>query len=363
MKVATVVGARPQFVKAAPVSRAFGAAGVDEVLVHTGQHYDGGMSDVFFAELGLPAPRHHLGVGSGSHGVQTARMLRAVEAVLRHERPDWTLVYGDTNSTLAGALASVKLGVPVAHVEAGLRSFDRRMPEELNRIVTDRVARLLFAPTPAAVQNLAREGICGAWVHRVGDVMLDACRMFGPLAERSCDVLERLALDPRRFALVTVHRASNTDDPRTLGVIVAALARLAESLRVVFPVHPRTREAMVRHGLEARLRGPGVALLPPVGYLESTVLQRAAAVVVTDSGGMQKEAFFHGTPCVTLRETTEWPELVELGWNVLVPPHDPATIAGAVLRAAGGPRPSRASTDALYGSGEAARRIAEVLVG
>ncbi|HFE52419.1 MAG TPA: UDP-N-acetylglucosamine 2-epimerase (non-hydrolyzing), partial [Bacteroidetes bacterium] len=314
-KVLSVVGARPQFIKAAPVSRALRRK-FHEVLVHTGQHYNADMSDVFFRDLDLPEPDVHLGVGSGTHAWQTGEMMVRLEKVLLEERPDVVLVYGDTNSTLAGALVASKLTVPLAHVEAGLRSYNRSMPEEINRVLTDRVSQFLFCPTQRAVENLRREGI-EEGVYRVGDVMLDAARQFSQLADERVDILERLGLREKEYVLVTVHRAANTDDPGRLRAIVEALLRI--QTLVVFPIHPRTEKALTQFGLREELReAPHVFDLSPVSYLENLQLERAAAKILTDSGGIQKEAYFFGIPCITLREETEWVETVEDGWNVLV---------------------------------------------
>jgi UDP-GlcNAc3NAcA epimerase len=357
VKVLTVVGARPQFIKASVVSNALAAEGVTEMIVHTGQHYDPGMSEVFFRELGIPQPAYNLHVGSASHGAQTGRMLQELETVILSESPDWVLVYGDTNSTLAGALAASKLHVPVAHVEAGLRSFNRRMPEEINRVVTDHLSDLLLTPTAGADQNLAAEGIHSDRVVRVGDVMFDASLHFGRKAEHESDVLARLSLAGRDFVVATFHRAENTDDPLRLGAITAALKELGDSLPVVLPLHPRTEEAMRAAGLEWTAGG-GVKVIPPVGYLDMLMLQRAAVLVVTDSGGMQKEAYFSGTPCVTLRDETEWTELVELGWNRLAPTHSVESLReafGGMLSAGPG------RTGRPYGTGDAAARTVRVL--
>jgi UDP-GlcNAc3NAcA epimerase len=318
-RLVTVVGARPQFVKAAAVSHELRRRGdIEELLVHTGQHYDGNMSDVFFDELDIPAPDRHLGIGGGTHGAMTGRMLEAVEGVLLDTAPDAVLVYGDTNSTMAGALAAVKLHIPVAHVEAGLRSFNRRMPEETNRVVTDHVATWLFAPTATAVENLRREGIAGSQVVRVGDVMYDAALVFGARADARSTAVRDLGLAREEFVLATVHRAENTDDGTRLRAIIDGLRVVAGELPVVLPVHPRTADAMRKASIDAE--SAGLRLVPPVGYLDMLALERAARLIVTDSGGVQKEAFFYEIPCVTLREETEWVELVELGWNRLVPP-------------------------------------------
>jgi len=348
VRVVSVVGARPQFIKCAPLSRALRAR-YDEVLVHTGQHYDPEMSDVFFEELRIPPPDHHLGVGSGSHAEQTGAMLVRIERVLLDERPDLVLVYGDTNSTLAGALAAAKLAIPVAHVEAGLRSFDRTMPEELNRVLTDHVSALLFCPTPTAVQNLAREGIREG-VRLTGDIMADALAFNRDLADATSTVLERLGLAPEGYLVLTVHRASNTDDPERLKAILGAVGEV--DLSVVFPVHPRTRHALAQNGIALP---ENVIAVEPQGYLDMLRLMGAARRILTDSGGVQKEAYLLGVPCITLRDTTEWVETVELGWNVLVGV-SPAAIIAAVERLA----PTR-ERPPVYGDGRAAGAIVDAI--
>ncbi|MBX6323223.1 MAG: UDP-N-acetylglucosamine 2-epimerase (non-hydrolyzing), partial [Rhodospirillaceae bacterium] len=313
MKLLSVVGARPQFVKAAVLSRALAAGGgLREVMVHTGQHFDDEMSAVFFRELSIPAPAYELGVHGGGHGAMTGRMLAALEPVIEAEAPDLVLVYGDTNSTLAGALAAAKLHVPVAHVEAGLRSFNRRMPEEVNRVLTDHASDLLFCPTAAAVENLRREGIVGG-VHWVGDVMYDAALFAGARARAESDIVTRLGLDDGGYALATVHRAENTDDEARLRRVVACLRAQVRERPVVLPLHPRTRQAAERFGIDL----DGLLVCPPLGYLDMARLLQGAALVLTDSGGLQKEAYFHRVPCVTLRDETEWVETVECGWNRL----------------------------------------------
>ena len=359
MSIVSVVGARPQFIKAAVVSRALRVLpGVAHRLVHTGQHYDANMSAVFFEELALPQPDCDLGIGSGPHGAQTGRMLAAVEQVLIAERPDWVLVYGDTNSTVAGALAAAKLHVPVAHVEAGLRSFNRRMPEEINRVLTDHASDLLLAPTRTAVAHLLAEGIPAEGVHLVGDVMFDAARFYADrVARRSC-VLERVGVEPKRYVLATAHRAENTDDPVRLSALWDGLALVADDLPVVAPLHPRTRAALARAGALGRLCR-ALKLVDPVGYLDMVMLEQQAAVIATDSGGVQKEAFFYGVPCVTLRAETEWVELVELGWARLQPPTSAEAVAGAVRAALG----TRGQPAAPYGDGHAGSRIAALLTG
>jgi len=350
MHVMTVVGARPQFIKAAPVCFALREAGVRETLVHTGQHYDDRMSDVFFREMGIPAPDHHLGVGSGPHGRQTAAMLAAVEDLALCLRPDLMLVYGDTNSTLAGALAAAKLGIPIAHVEAGLRSYNRTMPEETNRVLTDHCATLLFCPTRRAVDNLAAESIRRG-VHLVGDTMYDAMRRFLPLAEERSDVMVRLGLAEKAFLLATLHRPYNVDDPKALGEIFKAFGRL--DLPVVFPVHPRTLARIADFGMDVP---PGVRAVEPVGYLDMLVLLHRAAMVLTDSGGVQKEACFAGTPCVTLRPETEWVETVEAGWNRLAWGGAETILAAVEAQATPPDQPLLA-----YGDGRAAEKVASAL--
>ena len=360
MKLLTVVGARPQFIKAAAFSRVARRRHT-EILVHTGQHYDPQLSDVFFEELQLPRPDHHLGVGSGTHGRQTALMLERLEAVMQNESPDVVVVYGDTNSTLAGALAAAKLGLPVAHVEAGLRSFVRDMPEEINRIVTDHLATYLFAPTQNAVQNLLREGFVLSdqpqslpgdvgRVHQPGDIMFDALILHAPIAAERSRLLRDLRLDPGGFVLATVHRAANTDDPARLADIVDALAMLREP--VVLPLHPRTRAALMATDIEVE---PPVHVIEPVGYLDMLALEQAARMVITDSGGVQKEAYLLGVPCVTLREETEWVETLVAGWNVLAGA-DPERIVAAATRARPPGAPPR-----VFGDGCAAERMVAAL--
>ncbi|WOD12591.1 UDP-N-acetylglucosamine 2-epimerase (non-hydrolyzing) [Pseudomonas sp. NyZ704] len=315
-KIITIVGARPQFIKAAPVSRAFRASGkFEEKLLHTGQHFDTNMSDVFFDELEIPRPHFNLGIGGGQHGQNTGRMLEGIENILETERPDWVLVYGDTDSTLAGALAAVKLHIPVAHVEAGLRSFNKRMPEEINRKLTDHASDLLLTPNATAVDTLRAEGIAGHHVVNVGDVMFDAAILFGEQAERVSNILGTLGLQPQGFVLATVHRQENTDDPTRLANIFAGLA--AATMPVILPLHPRTRHRIQSFNIFVP---NNVKLIDPVGYLDMVMLEKSAALIATDSGGVQKEAYFHRVPCLTFRDETEWTELVDLGWNRLASP-------------------------------------------
>jgi UDP-GlcNAc3NAcA epimerase len=317
MKIVTIIGARPQFIKAAPLSRAIGehnkanpGTAIDEILVHTGQHYDDGMSAIFFRELEIPEPKHHLGIGSGNHGDQTGRMLMAIEKVLLDERPDWVLVYGDTNSTLAGALAAAKLHIPIAHVEAGLRSFNRRMPEEINRVVADHLSHLLLCPSETASANLQAEGITQG-VKVVGDVMADAV-LFAKEKTFQSPILKNLGLDPKGYLPGTVHRAENTDDANRLTDILSAFSDIDEP--IVFPVHPRTRKCLESTCYQAP---SNLKLLDPVGYFEMIALEQSARLILTDSGGIQKEAYWLEVPCITLRDETEWVETVEAGWNVL----------------------------------------------
>lgn len=311
MRVYTVVGARPQFIKAAVVSHALAAAGVEERIIHTGQHYDRQMNAVFFDELGIPAPAVNLDVGSGTHAVQTGAMMEGLEAYLNEApRPDWVLVYGDTNSTLAAALVAAKMHLPVAHVEAGLRSFNRRMPEEINRVVTDRLSRLLFCPTETARAHLAAEGMTRG-VHLTGDVMLDATRHFARRAAEQAPLAKLVPVAPGSYYLATVHRAENTDDPARLRGILDGLGRLGQP--VVMPLHPRTRSR-----LEGMTVPDGIRIIEPVSYLAMLTLVTHASRVLTDSGGLQKEAVWLGTPCITLREETEWVETLSGGWNRLV---------------------------------------------
>jgi UDP-N-acetylglucosamine 2-epimerase len=350
VKVVSIVGARPQFIKAAPVSRALRKAHT-EVLVHTGQHYDDNMSAVFFDELALPPPDYDLGVGSGPHGAQTGAMLARIEEVLLAEQPGWVLVYGDTNSTLAGALAAAKLHIPVAHVEAGLRSFNRAMPEEINRVVADHLSDLLFCPSQTAVDNLAAEGVTRG-VHLVGDVMAESLAFAAERARVRSTILERLELTEKHFLLATVHRAENTDDPVRLQNILVAFAQIRET--IVFPIHPRTRKALEALG-NPQSAIHNLQLLEPVGYLDMVRLEQSARMILTDSGGIQKEAYWLGVPCVTLRDETEWVETVQAGWNVLVGA-DTARILQAVRSFA-----PPADRPALYGQTGVADRIVETL--
>jgi UDP-N-acetylglucosamine 2-epimerase len=349
MKVATIVGARPQFIKAAAISPELRKRHA-EFLVHTGQHYDYEMSGIFFDGLDIPAPDVNLGVGSGPHGAQTGAMLEGIEEILLAERPDWLLIYGDTNSTLAGALAAAKVHVPVAHVEAGLRSFNRQMPEEINRVVADHLSDLLLCPSQIAIDNLAREGLRSK-AHLVGDVMLDVLNLAVKRADtHGTQLLQKRSVSPGSYLLLTLHRSENTDAPERLAAILQAINRIEEP--VLFPVHPRARKAI---STVQPAPGSHVRMIDPVGYFEMVTLARAARLVLTDSGGLQKEAYWLGVPCVTLRNETEWLETVEAGWNTLVGA-DPDRISAAVRSFA-----PPAARPGLYGDGHAATRCAELL--
>ncbi len=348
MKVVTVVGARPQFIKAAAFSRALRREH-EEVLVHTGQHYDPNLSGVFFQELEIPKPNHYLGVGSGSHGRMTGQMLERLEPVLEREAPDWVVVFGDANSTLAGALTAAKLHLPLAHVEAGLRSGDRSMPEEINRVVADHLADLLFAPTDAAMAHLAREGLA-ARARLTGDIMYDSLLQHLPLAEERSTLIQQLGLARGEYVLATAHRAANTDDLAAFERILDALALLDEP--VVFPMHPRARLALASSDLET---ASNVRVIEPVGYLDMLMLERNARVVITDSGGVQKEAYLLGVPAVSLREETEWEETLSSGWNVLAGT-DPQRIVEAARR----DRPQGEPAN-VFGDGHAAERMVQLL--
>ena len=353
MRITTVIGNRPQFVKAAAVSGRLREVG-KETTIHTGQHYDDALSAIFFEELGIPAPERQLGIGSGSNTDQTARMLAALGPELERERPDLVLVYGDTNSTLAGALAGAQAGVPVAHVEAGMRSFDRTMPEELNRVLVDHASDLLLCSTPVAVENLRRESAAGR-VELVGDVMADVALSFAPVAAQRSRALDHHGVEEGAYVLVTAHRAGNVDHPARLERLVEVLE--AVPFDTVFPVHPRTRARLAAApALRERLeRAPRLRLAPPLGYLDFLRLLSSARALVTDSGGAQKEAYVLGVPCVTLRDRTEWVETVEAGWNTLVG-LDVATALAALERPApAGERPE------LYGGGHAGERVRDLL--
>jgi UDP-GlcNAc3NAcA epimerase len=348
MKIVSIVGARPEFVQSAPVSKAVRRI-FDEILVHTGQHYDYQMSQTFFDEIGIPKPDYNLDVGSGSHAKQTAEILVRLEDVLLQEKPDLLIIRGDTNSTLAGALAASKLHIPIAHIEAGERSFDQRMPEEVNRLVADRLADIYFCASHSAVRHLNDEGIRKN-VFWVGDVMLDAMLANLPLAREKSKVLSRLGLEPKTYALVTIHRAANTDDPTRLESILYALSKVED--KIIFPAHPRTRGAIARLGKNF---SEHVQMIDPVGYYDMAVLEENARLIATDSGGVQREAYFLQVPCLTLRDETEWTETVEAGWNLLVGADEGKILAG--WRNISSP----IEHPPIFGDGKASEKITQLL--
>jgi UDP-GlcNAc3NAcA epimerase len=351
-RIVTIIGARPQFIKAAPVSRVLRREH-QEYLLHTGQHYDSNMSRLFFDELAMPLPDENLEIGSASHGQQTALMMIGIEKTLQRIKPDLVMVYGDTNSTLAGAVAASKLCIPLAHVEAGLRSFNRRMPEEINRLLTDKAADLLFCPTVTAAQHLKNEGI-EKGVHIPGDVMYDAALYFADLAQRKASLVKSLSLEEKSYLLITCHRPQNTDRKETLENIIDALIKCGR--KTVFPVHPRTRRFLEAFDLLAKVeRAANVMLIEPVGYLEMIQLERGAAKILTDSGGVQKEAYFYRVPCITLRDETEWVETVQDGWNVLV-----GSDKEKIVKAIRSFSPEHAQSN-HYGDGHASEKIVGVL--
>jgi UDP-GlcNAc3NAcA epimerase len=357
MKLVAVVGARPQFIKAATVSRAIRTCGnpdIKEQILHTGQHFDHNMSRVFFDQLDISQPHYNLGIANLPHGAMTGRMTEGIERVLLEDRPDWVLVYGDTNSTLAGALAAVKLQIPVAHVEAGMRSFNMRAPEEVNRVLTDRVSQLLFCSTDTAVDNLRRDGLTEG-VQQVGDVMYDATLYYQEVARLKYS-LATFGVEPGCYALCTIHRAENTEDPRRLQGILEAINTIADSTPLVLPLHPRTRAVLVQSG--GFRAAPGLRLIDPVSYLEMILLESHARAILTDSGGVQKEAYFHRVPCLTLRGETEWVETVELGWNVLCGAETTRILEAWSRLDRASARPEATP----YGDGHAADRIVRALL-
>jgi len=353
-KIVTIIGARPQFIKAAVVSRALRTfeTTAEEKIIHTGQHFDANMSDIFFEELDIPRPHFHLGVGGGTHAQNTGRMMEKIEAVLLEEKPSMVLVYGDTDSTLAGAVAAVKLHIPVAHVEAGLRSFNKKMPEEINRILTDHAADILFTPTATATTHALAEGIAKEKIQQVGDVMYDAALYYS--SKVNSDILGRLAIQSKQFILTTLHRAENVDDKNRLQQILNGLAK--SNMQVILPMHPRTKKRLQEFGL---LLPPNITIIEPTGYLEMIMLEKHAALIATDSGGVQKEAYFHKTPCVTMRDETEWVELVESGANILTGANEnkiEAAIQQSLLI------PQDIFSQPLYGNGDAGLLIAKAII-
>lgn len=354
----TVIGARPQFIKASVVSNMMkDITELHEIIVHTGQHYDENMSRVFFDDLNMEEPNYHLNISGGSHGVMTGKMLMGLEELMKVESPDIVLVYGDTNSTLAGALAAVKLHIPVAHVEAGLRSFNMKMPEEINRIITDRISTWLFPPTKQAVSHLLNEGVSEKNIVLVGDVMYDVALFHGERVDPEFGLLKGLNVSRGEYLLATIHRAENTDEVSRIKVIVNSLNKISDILTVVWPLHPRTRNVLHETGLINSI-SQNVKVLEPVGYLEMVQLEKYAKVIVTDSGGVQKEAFFYKVPCVTLRDETEWVELVESGWNKVVSPIDDEKVVEAIRLMIN----NKGHNVSPYGEGDAAEKIIKSLV-
>jgi UDP-GlcNAc3NAcA epimerase len=357
VKLCTIVGARPQFIKTAAVSRIIAlTAGLDEVIVHTGQHYDVNMSAQFFTELNIHEPAYHLNIGSFSHGKQTGMMLTEIENVLLQEKPDWVLVYGDTNSTLAGALAAAKLHIPIAHVEAGLRSFNRKMPEEINRVMADHLSTLLFAPTANAYQQLIKEGISADNIINIGDVMYDATLYYNEYNSRRVTIVDSLKLVKQSYVLVTIHRAENTDCETRLRNIVTALTAYSKTNNIIFPVHPRTRTALERFDMFETLN-QHIQMIEPVGFLDMLALEQYAKGIITDSGGVQKEAYFNHVPCITLRDETEWVELVDAGWNQLCSPEYPFSLFDYEMTKCEIKRHND-----FYGDGKASEKIIEALM-
>ena len=351
MKLISIVGARPQFIKHFPVSKAINECEfINEVLVHTGQHYDYGMSKIFFDEMGIPEPDYNLTVGSGLHGKQTAEMLTKIEEILIIEKPDWVMVYGDTNSTLAGALATSKLNIPMAHIEAGLRSFNREMPEEINRVITDHIADVLFCPTENSIKNLAFEGVTKG-VHLVGDVMFDALLYYISISEKYSNILKNHDLDSSEYFLVTLHRASNTDDINILQEIFSALRQL-DDIKFIFPCHPRTLKIIKNNKLSL---SDNIIIIEPVSYFDMLMLEKYASKILTDSGGVQKEAYLLAVPCITLRKETEWKETVKAGWNILTGANQENIIQAVREFQPSGKRPS------CFGNGEASQKIVKIL--
>lgn len=350
MKIVTIVGARPQFIKAAPVSKVLRKSH-DEVLIHTGQHYDENMSNIFFNELKIPKPDYNLEIGSGSHGMMTGRMLEKLEEIYLKEKPDFVLVYGDTNSTLAGALAASKLLIPVIHVEAGLRSFNKAMPEEQNRILTDHISELLLVPTGDAVKNLKNEGITKG-VYNVGDVMYDAVLMFKELAKSKIGLLDELGFNSGEYILTTIHRAENTNDINRLKSMIEALNESEE--KVILPLHPRTKKFVSDYGLSFN---ENIKVIDPIGYLEMLMLEENSKMIVTDSGGVQKEAYFMGKPCITMRDETEWVETVHSGWNVVV-----GTDKEKILHNVKNFKPCKVQ-EPIFGDGKASYKIFNIISG
>lgn len=356
MKIITVLGARPQFVKSAVVSAECDRQGVEEIIIHTGQHFDANMSDIFFNELKIRKPKYNLGIHGGTHGSMTGEMLAGIEKILLEEKPDLLMVYGDTNSTLAGALAAAKLHIPVAHIEAGLRSFNMKMPEEVNRILTDRISKYLFSPTQTGIDNLVEEGYKPEQVIYSGDVMLDASLHFSKMDPEGEKRLEQFGVADKDFILATIHRAENTDDLGRLKIIFDALNEVSKTIAVILPLHPRTRNILKSNNMTSE----NITFIDPIGYLDMIALERSSSLIVTDSGGVQKEAFFFGVPCVTLRDETEWTELIENNWNILCPPTVSTEEMVSIIKSRMGVKGNE--DFAPYGNGNASEIIVKALM-
>jgi UDP-GlcNAc3NAcA epimerase len=359
MRIMTVVGARPQFIKAATISRVIKKSHqseIKEIIVHTGQHYDENMSSVFFNQLEIPKPEYNLEISGESHGAMTGKMLEGIETVIKKEKPNYLLVYGDTNSTLAGALAAAKLQVPIAHVESGLRSYNMKMPEEINRILTDRVSKLLFCPTDEAVRNLSQEGIING-VFNVGDVMYDAAIFYRNRVDKKSNILAKLNLNSGEYVLATCHRAENTDDPSRLMSILKALYEISDRISVVFPLHPRTKKLVQKYGLTHLTKN--LTIMEPLDYIDMISLEKSAKVILTDSGGVQKEAFFFNVPCITMRDETEWVETIEMGWNRVVGASKSAIVNAYEFFLSSPPKNENKKP---YGSGDAAEKIVNYIL-
>ena len=355
MRLISIIGTRPQFVKASAFSKiAEEKNGIEEILVHTGQHYDRELSDLFFDELEIKRPKYNLAVGSASHAVQTAEMMIKLEGIVEDERPQAMMVYGDTNSTLAAALVAAKSHIPLAHVESGLRSLNKRMPEEINRIVTDRLSDILFCPTESAIDNLINEGVNQEKIHFVGDIMYDACIKYTKIAREKSTIIGDLDLVKNSFILATIHRAENTDDEKVLKAIIGALDAIAEEVRVILPLHPRTKSRV------GDWENSRIEFITPIGYLDMLEMEKNAKVIITDSGGVQKEAFFHGVPCITIRSETEWGELIEYGWNQLIDPTETNSLKERLLMAESNSSPGEEVS--LYGKGNASELIWDKLI-
>ena len=355
MKIITIIGARPQFIKASAFSQKLLVQNnIQEILVHTGQHYDENMSAIFFDEMKIPRPNYQLEVGSANHGIQTGKMMEKIEEIVLKEMPDALLVYGDTNSTLAGALVASKLHIPVAHIEAGLRSFNKKMPEEINRVLTDHVSEWLFVPTKTAIQNLLKEGINPAKIFDVGDIMYDVALLYADIAKKQSVIIKKISVEPKSYILTTIHRAENTDNPQRLKNIFESLQILGQKYTIILPLHPRTKKYIQ----ELDINTDKITIIEPVGYLDMIALEKNAFLIITDSGGVQKEAFFYEVPCVTLRDETEWIELVENGYNILTPPHNIDFILGNVDSIISKSYPAHQN---LYGEGNTAQKIINIL--